>query len=658
MGAPEPTTYLPYAGTIYGEGLHFPCIRIQENGKDKADLIRMGHQKIRVSNIWYGDYRAQVGACRTGERRLKELIRQYGVATIKAFIEAWMDYGKRRAIAAIRQLPSGSFSYQVSHDPVPGVADRGIPIKATVTIDPEGGLITVDVRDNPDCVPGGLNLSEACAVASCRIGVFYNIDPSIPHNHGSASRIVPLLRDGCVVGRPKHPIGTSCATSNCNERLANAVQCCFSEIGEPYGMAEGGGNFSAALGVVSGTDARRAQPVEYITQLMLALSGGPGSYGHDGWLTYECSVGNGIMVSRLNRSRRGHVPDPDRGAADRDRQHGLRPMERRPGDGRLLPVADRRHGRLRMSATAAPSPPRACWAAGRALPAAAGSAHANGEIERLPDFHQEKVAHSEAIALSQLRRRRLRRSAEARSRASCQRRQSAVAQPRAGRSRLRRRPDTDRQWHRLCRRRSSHRAAPGATAPVRSACVSGANNRKEAGETDRPSNSRENDMRVEKRAGIAVAAGAAAVIAAGLGAVRADDPIIIGAAIAQSGVVAPYDEGPAKAMEIAIEEINAKGGVLGRPLKIIYADTKSDIAYGATAAQEVIDQGATMVVVTCDYDFGGAAASVAELAQPDRLLDLRRRSEVRPFRHRSQCLHHGDGRARPGDRASPNGRMA
>ena len=68
-------------------------------------------------------------------------------------------------------------------------------------------------------------------------------------------------------------------------------------------------------------------------------------------------------------------------------------------------------------------------------------------------------------------------------------------------------------------------------------------------------------------------------------------------------MIAPYDEGPAKAMEVAIDEINAKGGLLGRQLKIIYADTKSDIAYGATAAQDVIDKGATMVVVTCDYDY-------------------------------------------------------
>ena len=101
----------------------------------------------------------------------------------------------------------------------------------------------------------------------------------------------------------------------------------------------------------------------------------------------------------------------------------------------------------------------------------------------------------------------------------------------------------------------------------------------------------------------------AAALAFGSAAAQAEDPVVIGAAIAQSGGVAPYDEGPAGGMEIAIDEINAKGGLLGHPLKVVYADTKSDIAYGATAAQQVIDEGAKMVVVTCDYDFGSAAAS-------------------------------------------------
>ena len=47
---------------------------------------------------------------------------------------------------------------------------------------------------------------------------------------------------------------------------------------------------------------------------MLALSGGPANHGHDGWLTYECSVGNGIMVNGFHRGRRGDLSDPDRGA--------------------------------------------------------------------------------------------------------------------------------------------------------------------------------------------------------------------------------------------------------------------------------------------------------------------------------------------------------
>jgi len=396
MGAPEPTTYLPRAASIYEEGMHFPCVRIQENFEDKADIIRMGLHKIRVSNIWYGDYRAQVSACRTGERRLKELVAAYGLDTIKAFIEVWMEYGRRRAIAAIRQLPSGTYTYEVRHDPVPGVSEEGIPIRVVTTVDAEEGLITVDVRDNPDCVPGGLNLSEACAVASCRIGVFYNIDSTIPHNHGSAGRIIPLLRDNCVVGRAAHPIGTSCATSNVNERLANAVQCSFAQIGEPYGMAEGGGNFSAALGVVSGVDTRWREPVPYITQLMLGLSGGPGLHGHDGWLTYECSVGFGIMVIDsievdeamypvLIEERR--IAEDSMGYGQWNGAPAIKGSYRSLsgdmvvaycGDGGTFPARGVLGGRAGATCGS--------W-----------KKHANGEVERLPDFHQETFRHDESV---------------------------------------------------------------------------------------------------------------------------------------------------------------------------------------------------------------------------------------------------------------------
>ena len=65
----------------------------------------------------------------------------------------------------------------------------------------------------------------------------------------------------------------------------------------------------------------------------------------------------------------------------------------------------------------------------------------------------------------------------------------------------------------------------------------------------------------------------------------------------------PFDSGY-KTAEIAIEEINAKGGLLGRKLVTAYCDTKSDREEGARCGQEMVEKGADFIVVTCDYDFG------------------------------------------------------
>ena len=95
---------------------------------------------------------------------------------------------------------------------------------------------------------------------------------------------------------------------------------------------------------------------------------------------------------------------------------------------------------------------------------------------------------------------------------------------------------------------------------------------------------------------------------------KADDkPILIGFAVGLTGWIAPFDNGW-KVAEIAIEEINAKGGLLGRKLATAYCDTKSDREQGAKCGQELVDKGADFIVVTCDYDFGGPAAISASRA--------------------------------------------
>lgn len=117
-------------------------------------------------------------------------------------------------------------------------------------------------------------------------------------------------------------------------------------------------------------------------------------------------------------------------------------------------------------------------------------------------------------------------------------------------------------------------------------------------------------MRAKSLAGLILAGGLSALMC-GQALAQDTKPVIIGAAIAQTGFIAPYDTDPARAAEMAIKKVNAEGGVLGRPLKMIYSDTKSDIPRGGVAASDVLDQGAEIVIVTGDFDFGGAAARAA-----------------------------------------------
>lgn len=115
-------------------------------------------------------------------------------------------------------------------------------------------------------------------------------------------------------------------------------------------------------------------------------------------------------------------------------------------------------------------------------------------------------------------------------------------------------------------------------------------------------------MRQIRTFGLAVAAAALATAPA-----LADD-IVVGFATAASGFMEAYDKPAQDAAMIRIQEINEAGGLLGRQIRVVTADTKSDRAEGARAGLTVVDAGADLVVVSCDYDFGSPAALVAESA--------------------------------------------
>src|SRR5215470_5415932 len=71
---------------------------------------------------------------------------------------------------------------------------------------------------------------------------------------------------------------------------------------------------------------------------------------------------------------------------------------------------------------------------------------------------------------------------------------------------------------------------------------------------------------------------AAAAVLTWLAPAHAQNPITIGFGMALTGGLAPNGKAALLAMQIWESDINAKGGLLGRPVKLIYYDDQSNPA--------------------------------------------------------------------------------
>jgi len=90
------------------------------------------------------------------------------------------------------------------------------------------------------------------------------------------------------------------------------------------------------------------------------------------------------------------------------------------------------------------------------------------------------------------------------------------------------------------------------------------------------------------------------------------EPIVIGAPMGFTGFMVTWDGPVYAAAQLAVEDINKAGGVLGRQLKLVKADTKSDPAVAPLATSQVLDSGAQVIIVSTDFDAGSPAALVAQ----------------------------------------------
>jgi branched-chain amino acid transport system substrate-binding protein len=92
----------------------------------------------------------------------------------------------------------------------------------------------------------------------------------------------------------------------------------------------------------------------------------------------------------------------------------------------------------------------------------------------------------------------------------------------------------------------------------------------------------------------------------------AASPIVIGYAFDSKGAMAPFDGPALAAAQVRIKQWNAKGGVNGRPLRIVTCDTQGNKpAVAKSCAARLLGGGANVIFTTCDVDLAAPVVQEA-----------------------------------------------
>ena len=291
-------------------------------------------------------------------------------------------------------------------------------------------MIDIDLTDNIDCVPAGVNESRTCAMNNVMTGVFNSIDPDIP---AQRRHLPPHQRPPARELRRRHPALPPLL-------LGGHHQCRRAAGGDDAeGLRRRLGRLRAGRGRLRHRARLRrrlrhrlAQEDDpYVNQKFLGSQGGPAGPEIDGWVTYGNSVTNGLMFRdsveideqkypiRVTEIR---VRTDSEGAGRRRGAPGFRVAYGPKHDEmRAFYVTDGCH-----------FPPRGVRGGGDARGSLPFKVTTDGQEEALAAHRLHGSSGWRAAAPPAEWRRRLRRSAAARGRARARRRAEPIYHLRAG----------------------------------------------------------------------------------------------------------------------------------------------------------------------------------------------------------------------------------
>ena len=184
------------AEEIFQEGLRLPVVKFMARGEPNQALWDVIALNVRTPEKVMGDLQAQLAACRSGEREMRELFERYGVDTVLDYGAHLQDYAQRLTRAEIAEFPDGVYEFT---DHIEGLGENPelVVVKTTVTV--AGEDVSIDFTGTSDQIRGGINPTFPFTKASCYAALRSVMVSDIPNCHGFTVPITVTAPKGSLV---------------------------------------------------------------------------------------------------------------------------------------------------------------------------------------------------------------------------------------------------------------------------------------------------------------------------------------------------------------------------------------------------------------------------------------------------------------------------
>jgi N-methylhydantoinase B len=184
------------AREIFQEGLRIPPVKLFRRGRLDRDLMAMLLANVRTPAEREGDLSAQIAACRTGERRLTEIVAKYGDEEVGKYAGHLLAYSEKIMRAALREIKSGTYVAEDFMDD-DGVSDK--PLRVRVKIRIAGDRAEVDYAGSSAQCAGNVNAVEAIAISAVYYVFRCLLSEEVPATSGLLAPIRVSAPSGTIV---------------------------------------------------------------------------------------------------------------------------------------------------------------------------------------------------------------------------------------------------------------------------------------------------------------------------------------------------------------------------------------------------------------------------------------------------------------------------